>query len=295
MKDNFLSCLILPYSPGQPSPSTALKFSLAPFSNIPNTPVSVCWTESVNSGLESGSTWVLRESLPFSLPCSLNENPRDSVTRMSTLASCDGLPECQALHPVISNRIQRHLANAGPWKTSLADWGILTAEPWGALGIFPGAPASHHQSNPSWQLRLNGLFILGWCPGWGEETHQKGTRRYNQSYGACGGWQGPEWDLSWWEVKPWSTGGVHRGTEILLPCHSCHISPCTGETCPMWTSPGQFWTQHRGEAKEREGHQLWARHLVSLFQRWCFLLPIICPAGELHFKDEEPEAQSLLS
>ena len=142
-----------------------------------------------------------------------------------------GLPECQALHPVISNWIHGHPARPGPWKTSLADWGILMLSPEGPSESFQRAPASHHQSNPSWQLRLNGLFIPGWCPGWGEETHQKGAKGYSQGDGACGGRQGSEQDGG----EKWDTGPLGASTGALR--YFFRVLPVPHQPLYRWDMP----------------------------------------------------------
>lgn len=72
-----------------------------------------------------------------------------------------------ALHPVISDRIQGHLAHLypGPQKTPLANQGILTAEPCGALRIFPGGTCQPLPIKSELAVEIKQTFIPGWCPG----------------------------------------------------------------------------------------------------------------------------------
>lgn len=110
---------------------------------------------------------------------------------------------------------------------------------------FHGAPASHRQSNPSWQLRLNGLFIPGQCPGTSERRIRKAPEATVKVKGLC---QGSESSTGQWRE---CGAVVHWGHPAGAQRHSCHINPSLqGRRAQDELHLGSLWTQ----GKRRRGN-----------------------------------------
>ena len=106
----------------------------------------------------------------------------------------------------------------------ITSWlGHSNAKPWGPLRILPEGTCQPSPIKSELAVEIKRTFhsrLVSWVR-W-RDTSERRQRIQSRWWGmrrAAGIRTGRRW-----EVGHWSVGGVHRGTEILLPCPSCPTS-----------------------------------------------------------------------